>query len=73
MEKPLACSICDAPHDFDLSPDDGTCIICGGALVEDPKEREEVTSSLQRAVVGAVTDGLAAASIARGKATRGEN
>lgn len=35
----LACSVCDAPHDFDLTPDDGTCVVCGGALTEDPKER----------------------------------
>lgn len=73
MNKPLYCAICDAPHDLDMAPDEGTCLICGGSLVEDPNERELVTGGLQRAVVTAVNDGLAAVAVARGKAERGEN
>lgn len=70
----LACSDCDAPHDFDLGPDDGTCIICGGNLVEDQKERELVGGkALVNAVVGAVNDGLIAANLIRGKAPHGTN
>jgi len=38
----LACANCKALHDFDLAPDTGECIVCGGPLVEDETEREEV-------------------------------
>ena len=40
--KDLACADCGALHDFDLAPDTGTCIVCGGPLVEDAAERELV-------------------------------
>lgn len=70
----LACKDCDAPHDLDLGPDDGTCIVCGGALIEDEAERELVGGTgFNKAVVEAVADGLTAAAVARGKADRGEN
>ncbi len=56
---PLACSTCDAPHDFDLGPDDGTCVICGGDLIEDVKERKLVgDQGLQRAMVDTVSEAL---------------
>ena len=73
MSKPLFCASCDAPHDLDMAPDEGTCMICGGPLVEDLAEREEVVGGAARALVTAVNDGLAAAAVARGKASRGEN
>lgn len=69
----LACADCDVPHDLDMAPDEGTCLVCGGPLVEDKKERAEVTGGLQKALVTAVNDGLAAAAVARGKVDRGTN
>lgn len=45
----LACADCKALHDFDLAPDTGTCIVCGGNLVEDETEREEVGVGALRA------------------------
>lgn len=69
----LACADCDAPHDFDLGPDDGTCVICGGPLVEDKTERDEVVGGAGKAIVTAVNDGLIKAAVAAGKVLRGEN
>lgn len=71
----LACAACGALHDFDLGPDDGTCIVCGGKLIEDEIEREEVEGNkgFNKGVVDAVTGGLAAVAHIRGKAPKGEN
>jgi hypothetical protein len=72
----LACADCDAPHDLDLGPDDGTCIVCGGTLIQDEKERGEVGlrgKVLAQAIVEAVNDGIAKMALARGKAPQGEN
>lgn len=73
--KPLYCASCDAPHDVDLAPDTGECVICGGPLIEDEAERTVVTArkGFTDAVVGAVNDGMAKVALARGKAPRGEN
>jgi len=68
----LYCKSCNAPHDFDEGPDEGICLICGGPLVEDPEERG-IAVTISETMVQTVTDGLAAANIARGKASRGEN
>jgi hypothetical protein len=54
----LCCADCDAPHDLDLGPDDGTCLICGGPLIEDESERETVGMSFKKAMVEAVAKGL---------------
>ena len=71
---PLYCASCDMPHDVDLAPDTGECVGCGGPLIEDETERDEVGPSAQaRAMVEVVNDGLAATALARGKATRGVN
>lgn len=69
----LYCAFCDAPHDVDLGPDDGTCMICGGPLIQDEKEREEVAASFAKAIVGAVEDGMLKAGFATDKVGRGEN
>jgi hypothetical protein len=69
----LFCASCNAPHDLDMAPDEGTCLICGGPLVEDLSEREAVQGGLGKAVVTAVNDGLAAVAVARGKVNRGQN
>jgi hypothetical protein len=70
----LACLACGAVHDFDLGPDDGTCIVCGGKLAEDESERELVQGKgLAEAVVDSVNDGIAKMALARGKAPRGTN
>lgn len=74
----LACADCKALHDFDLAPDTGLCIICGGNLVEDETEREEVGAGAFKAglkeVVQTVNESLATAgmttahlSLGRGK------
>jgi hypothetical protein len=41
----LACKECNAPHDLDMGPDEGVCMICGGDLIEDESERELVGGS----------------------------
>lgn len=70
----LYCASCDAPHDVDLAPDTGECVACGGPLIEDEVERGQVgPQATARAMVEVVNDGLAAAALARGKATRGVN
>jgi hypothetical protein len=70
----LYCSACDAPHDVDLAPDTGECVICGGPLIEDEAERGEVgPSAVARRLVTTVNDGLAAAALNRGKAPKGQN
>jgi hypothetical protein len=45
----LACADCDAVHDVNLAPDTGTCVVCGGPLVEDKRERAEVGAGAYRA------------------------
>lgn len=45
----LVCSDCDAVHDVDLAPDEGACVVCGGALIEDASERGEVGPGAFRA------------------------
>ncbi len=65
----LSCRDCKQPHDFDATPDTGDCA-CGGKLVEQPDEQ---VGGLETAIVAAVTDGLAASAIARGKASCGSN
>ena len=47
----LYCATCDVPHDLDLGPDEGVCLVCGGPLVEDPKERELVYGSDTQRVI----------------------
>lgn len=66
----LACKDCDAPHDLDMGPDDGTCMICGGDLIEDEKERELVgAGGFKKNLVEAVATGLEKA----GKVDNGKN
>jgi hypothetical protein len=69
----LACADCGVVHDFDMGPDDGECLVCKGPLVENKSEREKVVGGLERAIVGAVADGLTATALIRGKAGRGQN
>lgn len=72
--KPLYCANCKAPHDIDLAPDTGECVICGGPLIEDETERGEVGPDVVASrMVEAVNDGLMAAVVARGAAPRGAN
>jgi hypothetical protein len=72
--KPLYCASCDAPHDVDLAPDTGECVICGGPLIEDEKERGEVgPDAVASRMVEVVNDALAGAAVARGTTTRGVN
>lgn len=67
----LACAVCDAPHDLDMGPDDGTCMICGGDLIEDESERGLVgRSAFTKTMTEVVAEGMAKAAAARGS---GEN
>ena len=67
----LSCATCDAPHDVDLAPDEGVCIICGGPLVEDESERALVgPEAFGRRLVTTVSDGLAAAALTRRRLSR---
>lgn len=72
----LSCGDCKAEHDFDASEegaaDTGECRACGGPLVESEEERQKVEAGLGfHSVVDRVSDGLAAAAIARRRAGKG--
>lgn len=71
----LYCAGCNAPHDVDLAPDTGECVLCGARLIEDEQERAEVTSGrgFTQAMVEAANDGLLRVAVARGKAAKGQN
>lgn len=72
--KALACAECNAPHDFDLGPDDGTCVICGGPLIEDEQERELVgPKGVVKNLTDTMAQSLAALDHARGGPTRPKN
>ena len=66
----MHCSRCAKPHDLDDGPDEGLCLFCGGALVEQDGENP---NSFAEAVVEAVNDGIAKIHLVRKKAKRGEN
>lgn len=64
--RPLYCAACDAPHDVDLGPDEGTCLICGGPLIEDETERAVVgPEAFGRRLTTVVADGLTAVALTR--------
>lgn len=69
----LFCKSCKAPHDLDMGPDDGTCMICGDKLVEDEGEADAVENGAARATVEAVNDGMVKMYAARKRAPHGEN
>ncbi len=68
----LHCSDCKTDIDLDEVPDTGECPRCGGPTVEDEGERTALTQGLARAIVGAVSDGIAAASIAKQRIGKGQ-
>jgi hypothetical protein len=70
----LYCRTCLAVHCLDEAPDEGVCLVCGGGLVENQAESwVDPNRTLTQAIVEAVNDGLTAAHLIRGKASRGEN
>jgi len=57
-----ACARCRRPHDFDESPDEGTCAACGGPLldpgeVHDPERYQRLTAEAVASVVAAAPRG----------------
>ena len=55
----LYCKDCNCPHDLDMAPDEGTCLICGSDLIEDPIERELVGGrAFTRGIVEVVGNAL---------------
>ncbi len=74
--KPLYCASCDAPHDIDLAPDTGECIICGGPLIEDESERGLVGPSardnLLRESVRGIIQKIADVAMLRGTQKEGK-
>ena len=69
----LFCANCDTAHDFDLAPDEGVCLVCGGILVENKDELKQIVSGFTAAIVAVVNDGLLATAVARKKMPHGEN
>lgn len=67
----LYCTNCHQTHNFDEHPDTGECAYCEGLLVESPEEEKALRQGIGHAIVGAVSDGLAAVGIARKKAGKG--
>lgn len=41
MAAPI-CIECGADHDYDLAPDTGKCIVCGGLLAEPTDTKEDI-------------------------------
>lgn len=68
----LHCSDCKALVDLDEAPDTGECPACGGPTVEAESERNALTQGFANAIVGAVSDGIAAAGIAKKRLGRGQ-
>ena len=63
----LACLDCNALHDFDLGPDDGTCVVCGGKLAEDETERDRYMTATESLQYGIIDEILTTQGLPKGK------
>lgn len=44
------CSNCDKQHDFDAGPDVGSCLFCGGFLIESASEAINIAQNFSQLI-----------------------